>query len=115
MMWVSINHRVIGRCHVATLSTEPPLKAYIASNGAGWFNWCISPNLDDYMMENPHRIQGGAKTLKVAKVDVEVVLRKYAANVNRALGLVAAELTLYTSEPPPFDADAAVRRFGDGK
>lgn len=63
-----------------------PLYAYIANNGAGWWNACISPSDHDSMMEHPRRLDvAGSKTLAGAKLNVARALGKYA----RALRLLA--------------------------
>lgn len=88
MKWEIIRHRIIGTCYVATIKggDDLPLRAYISYNGANWFNWCISPHLDDFMMEHSFRLDGGARTLKQAKADVQKALVGYILTLAAAMG-----------------------------
>lgn len=83
MKWELLRHRIIGACHVSTLSEGDalPLRAYIQDNGEG-FNWCVSPSLDDFMMEHPHRLSGGAASLTEAQLAVEEAVRGYLCKLN---------------------------------
>jgi hypothetical protein len=84
--WDKLNGAIVCRYYRSTISHDnPPLYAYIASNGADWWNACISPSDDDEMMECPLRLEvAGATTLAGAKANVAAALAKYIAALNLA-------------------------------
>jgi hypothetical protein len=87
--WGVIKGPIVKRYYRATIvdGGNLPLYAYISNNGAGWYNWCISPSDDDEMMEHPHRITGGARTLTEAKTGVYLALRAHIEKLAAVLDL----------------------------
>lgn len=83
LKWDRLSSPVVLLYYRATIANGAlPLYAYIASNGAGWWNACISPDADDAMMEHPRRLEvAGAKTLAGAKKNVDDALTEYAATL----------------------------------
>jgi hypothetical protein len=58
-------------------------------DGAGWWNWSVSNDHDDYMMEDAGRECGGAPSLEDAKRQVETLVVTYARTLAQAVGLSA--------------------------
>lgn len=88
LAWEIVRHRVSSyhRAHIGE-GLPVALYAFIQDNGEGFFNWCISPDAGDYMMEHPRRIPGGSSSLEQAKVDVQREAEKVVEEMAKSLGL----------------------------
>lgn len=118
LTWEIVRHRT-HTYHRATIGVGLPvaLYAFIQDNGEGFFNWCISPDAGDYMMEHPRRIPGGSLSLEQARADVQREAVQVVDAMAKSLtsGPMLPEGLKLTDLAEALDAQAIVVRFPGGK
>lgn len=65
---------------------------FIQDNGEGWYNWCVTRDSEDFLMESPDRIDGGNASYREAEESSELIALSAVEAMAASFGLTFREI-----------------------